>query len=396
VSITDYLLGDVTSKFTQSAVVESEQADTPITFAKLKERTDWMAIQYYIRGWEQGEMLAVLMPNQALFTITCLGAAKVGIPFTVIDPASTPFEIIHQLKDSRTLYIVTTKALLPLIRQVTAAMRGLKEILILDKDDDPEEKKQIRFSIEMKYNLLLGKPPGWGALPDWTVKPEDTATIYYGPAIKGGKPKGIVVSHKNLITSVMQAEQVLKDLTQDDVLLSVAPYFLLDAYTIINNLAILKGIKSVTVINPTLQNVIEAVQKNNVTILRATSAFLAELATSPKVELASLKRIIVDAAPIDKAVLDGVKKNYPNVAIDVSYFSPTLISYNQKLVAATEAKADDEGSLWVKGDQVPMAIHNNEELTAQRVDKDGFFNTLDKAKFDGDKLFVTLKPLTDE
>jgi len=64
-----------------------------------------MAIQYYIRGWEQGEapilsfslidisitnmscivlqMVAVFMPNKPLFTITCLGAAKIGVPFTV-------------------------------------------------------------------------------------------------------------------------------------------------------------------------------------------------------------------------------------------------------------------------------------------------------------------------
>lgn len=28
-------------------------------------------------------MVAVFLPNQTLFTITCLGAAKIGIPFTV-------------------------------------------------------------------------------------------------------------------------------------------------------------------------------------------------------------------------------------------------------------------------------------------------------------------------
>lgn len=56
------------------------------------------------------------------------------------------------------------------------------------------------------------------------------------------KPKGQVVTHRQLIANVLQAEKALgSTVTKDDVLLSAVPYFRLDTYTLINNLAIHKG-----------------------------------------------------------------------------------------------------------------------------------------------------------
>jgi len=381
-----------------------------VTFSKLKERVDWMAIQYYIRGWEQGEMVAVFMPNIPLFTITCLGAAKIGVPFTIVDPSASPISLQHQLKDSRALYIVTTAALLPVVRQVTVAMRGLKEILVLDKVEEPKETLQVRFTIEMKYNLLLGKPPGWGALPDWTVKPTDTALIHYGPAVKGDKPKGLVISHGHLIKNALQAEAVLGSLSKADVLLSAVPYFNLDAWTLVNNLAIHKGAKSVTLLAPTLVSFLEAVTKHQVTIARVSSAILAELAAAPKTDLGSLTRVFADVT-LDRATETSLKKNYPKLAINNSYAAPNLIALEAgsgkkdgglALLPGTQAKivddagkelgADKEGNLYIKGDQVSAGYFHSEDTTKARFDKDGFFNTLAKAKADKEGLLTITPP----
>jgi long-subunit acyl-CoA synthetase (AMP-forming) len=347
-------------------------------------------------------MVAVFMPNKPLFSITCLGAAKIGIPFTVVDPASSPFELQHQLKDSRAIYIVTTNKLLPVVRQVTAAMRGLKEILILDRED--EEKKELRFTIEMKYNLLFGKPPGWGALPDWTVKPEDVAAIHYGPAIRGAKPKGLVVTHRNLISNVIQAEKALS-VSKDDVLLSALPYFRLDTYTLINNLAIHKGAKSISLEDATAVNLVEAIQEQKVTILRVTVPLLAELVNA-KADLSSLKRVIVDPseAALSPSVESVLKKNFPNISLGFSYAAPLLIHLNAdsrgtgagRLLAGTSAmitdasgpplSGDKDGLLLVKGDQVPTTFLNSEEANKTNF-RDGFLITGDRAKVDKDGNF---------
>jgi long-chain acyl-CoA synthetase len=290
-------------------------------------------------------------------------------------------------------------------------MRGLKEILVLDKVDDPNEKKEIRFTIEMKYNLLLGKPPGWGALPDWTVKPSDTALVHYGTAVKGGKPKGLVISHGNLISNVLQAEAVLGSLSKADVLLSAVPYFHLDVWTLINNVAIHKGAKSVTVLSTTLASFLDAVLKHQVTIARVSSALLTELAGVPKADLGSLKRIITDVS-LDKTAEASLKKHYPKLAIESSYGAPTLIALEAKkegvsLLPGTQAKIVDdagkaianekEGTLLIKGDQVSAGYYHSEETTKARFDKEGFFNTLDRAKADKNGLLtITPKAGSDE
>ena len=40
-------------------MIEAETGET-MTFARYKERVDWMAVQYYIRGWEQGEVRSTM------------------------------------------------------------------------------------------------------------------------------------------------------------------------------------------------------------------------------------------------------------------------------------------------------------------------------------------------
>ena len=37
----------------------------------------------------------------------------------------------------------------------------------------------VRYTTEMKYNLLFVKPPAWGLLPDWEIGLDDPAIIPY-------------------------------------------------------------------------------------------------------------------------------------------------------------------------------------------------------------------------
>ena len=73
------------------------------------------------------------------------------------------------------------------------------------------------------------------------MSPETVFCIHYGPAVRGAKPKGIIVTHGQMVKNIYQAEQMMKDLTDEDVLMSCVSYFNLDAFTLINNLAIYKG-----------------------------------------------------------------------------------------------------------------------------------------------------------
>jgi hypothetical protein len=50
------------------------------------------------------------------------------------------------LRDSKATYIITTQALLPVVREVTASLRGIKEVLVLDKDADDIPKTKVSLT----------------------------------------------------------------------------------------------------------------------------------------------------------------------------------------------------------------------------------------------------------
>eukprot|EP01128_Nolandella_sp_AFSM9_P002375 TRINITY_DN12742_c0_g1_i1.p1 TRINITY_DN12742_c0_g1~~TRINITY_DN12742_c0_g1_i1.p1 ORF type:complete len:464 (-),score=123.46 TRINITY_DN12742_c0_g1_i1:30-1397(-) len=405
-NITDYLVGDVTKVYEKPATIDYG-TDEEIPYSSFKEKVDWMAIQYYIRGWEQGEMVAIFMPNQFLFNVSVLGAAKIGVPFTVVDPAATPFDLQHQLKNSKTIYIITTQELLPVVRQVTTSMRGLKEVLVLDKIPDPSDETEIRYTIEMKYNLLLGKPPGWGAIPDWEVRGEDTALVHYGPAIRGTKPPGEVISHSNLIASLYQLSAALPSINSSSVLLTMVPLFHLTAFAF-NNLALVKGAKSIVLKSLTYENFVKAVVEHEVTAAHVTKEILDELVDKmPK--LPSLKLLVYEGDATDSAAYN-FEHSFPDVELRALYGAPApaLIGDTTALLplAGTEAVvvnssgvsvSGEEGELRVRGPQISAGHFLDEVSTKMTFASDSFRRSVgDKATRDGDGFSIKRKVVVPE
>ena len=142
--------------------------------------------------------------------------------------------MVKQLKETKAVYIITIQGLLPHVRDATASIRGIKEILVWDKTEEATDQKEIRWSIEMKYNVLMGKPPGWGALPDWEISPTAGAIIPFNDGGEKGTfinfvrqltKLAVVLTHQNLSASILQLDAVEKDIDNTSVVLCSLPYY---------------------------------------------------------------------------------------------------------------------------------------------------------------------------
>lgn len=179
------------------ALVDGTSSRT-VSYADLAARVDSVAAGLAARGFRPGDGLAVWAPNQPAWA--CFAPRRDGRRWLVtgINPLATDREAATQITDARTTILATTSDLAPRAR----TLPGLREVLVLD-DTPPRT-----------------PPRGLGAAP--AVDPEAIALLPYSSGTTG-LPKGVVLTHANLVTSVRQLGRHLRP-TRRDVALALAPF----------------------------------------------------------------------------------------------------------------------------------------------------------------------------
>ena len=234
-----------------------------------------------------------------------------------------------------------------------------------------------------------------------------------------GKPKGVALTHRNILANVSQFA-VMLDAKKDDVLLASLPFFHSFGCTVTLWYPLIEGVRTVSYPNPLEAGKIAGlVEKHAVTIMLATPTFLrAYLRKAEPEQLRSLRLLITGAeklpdelaqaveARFGKEVLQGygLTETSPVVSVNLPDLKPTKATQNVqpsnrlsstgKLLpgmaaeirnAETDGKASlhDTGMLWLRGPNIFQGYLDAPEQTAE-VLQDGWFKTGDIGRFDED------------
>ncbi len=260
-------------------------------------------------------------------------------------------------------------------------------------------------------SLLTALRPGFGPMLD---KP---ATVIFTSG-STGDPKGVVLSHANVLNNVRQMDHQL-NLSPDEVLVGILPFFHSFGYTVAIWTALLLGKRVVYHYSPLDARVIvDLIEKNGATLITASPTFMRTYAERSKPgQLGSLVHTILGserlkpelaaiiAAKVGREPLEGygctelspvVSVNVPE---EVTTADGRTIPGNRpgttgRPLPGTAIKTTDpdtgadlprgtEGLVWVKGPQVMMGYLNRPEATA-KVLKDGWYCTGDLGYQDAD------------
>jgi acyl-[acyl-carrier-protein]-phospholipid O-acyltransferase/long-chain-fatty-acid--[acyl-carrier-protein] ligase len=234
-----------------------------------------------------------------------------------------------------------------------------------------------------------------------------------------GKPKGVVLSHRNLLGNVSQFA-VMLDAKKEDVLLASLPFFHSFGSTVTLWYPLIEGVRSASYPNPLEAGKIAAlVEKHAVTVMLATPTFLrAYLRKAEPSQLGSLRLLITGAeklpdelakafeAHFSKAVLQGygLTETSPVASVNLPDLKPTKpgeavqptnrLGSTGKLLPGMAAEIrdpdsdqrkslHDTGMLWLKGPNIFEGYLDAPEQTAE-VLRDGWFKTGDIGRFDED------------
>ena len=169
-------------------------------------------------GFRAGDRLALLAENQPewpIMDLACLYLGGVDVPLYLSSPGQ---DVAYILKDSGASFIaVSGRGQLDKVRRIAPDLPQLSHIIALDSEDQPLDSGSLT-GCRFAELLALGEQQSDRRQP---VADPGLATIIYTSGTTGF-PKGVMLSHRNMLSNVHDAPQVLP-LGADDVSLSFLP-----------------------------------------------------------------------------------------------------------------------------------------------------------------------------
>ena len=180
-----------------------------ITFGELFEQVNIVAGWLKGKGVVKGDRIAVLTKNCPEFFTLMGSIAAVGAIMVPINFRFTGDEIGYNLTNTRPVMLFFDPDFEKMISGLQSLCPSLKELVILGPPGG-------NFT---PYELLLNGQPG-NAIP---ITDDDPYVIIHTAAIQG-KPRGAIISHRNLIACTIQVIGVM-GLTPRDAYLNILPLF---------------------------------------------------------------------------------------------------------------------------------------------------------------------------
>jgi long-chain acyl-CoA synthetase len=184
-------------------------------------RARHIAAGLYSLGIRPGERVAIISQSRPEWTLTdagCLMAGAIDVP---IYPTLMPAQVRYILNDSGARVLVMEgRNKFEEIQQVLKETPSVQHLVFFDKSG--VETAAVSLSeLEDKGRDLCDQQPEVIERISHSVQPDDLATIIYTSGTTG-EPKGVMLTHANLVSNLVDSSSHLS-FAKDDTVLSVLP-----------------------------------------------------------------------------------------------------------------------------------------------------------------------------
>ena len=194
-----------------------------ISFAKMKADVDNIALGLAALGIKRGDNIALISENRPEWVVADMGMIKLGAVNVSIYPTLTPKQIEYILNDSGAkIVIVSNQHQLIKLMKIIQNVPTLQRILIMTEHEIESDPRVIPFSRVKEIGNEFGK-----LYPDYLlnevnkINPEHIITIIYTSGTTGN-PKGVMLTHNNLVSNIKAASECIP-FTYEDTVLSFLP-----------------------------------------------------------------------------------------------------------------------------------------------------------------------------
>jgi long-chain acyl-CoA synthetase len=403
------------------------------TYAALKDSVDRLAFAFRKIGLQQGDRIAIMLPNIPQQVISFFGALRAGCVVVNTNPTYTPRELGHLLEDSGATAIIVLSGFYDRVAQVKDGT-DLKHIIVTDLPEPlgfPFNKlveKKVR-----KAGMMVDVPDGPGVWrfdnlistsepdpPTIDVSPDDVVLFQYTGGTTGS-PKAAMLTHRNVMSNVQQIEAWYRDLQYGgEKVLGAIPFFHVYGMSVAMLFSIYTGAELIVTPDPRQTDlVLEILQREKVTMYPGIPTMYTALINHPKVDDADLSSIraclsggmslpgeiqrrfeqlsggklvegygLTETSPVACAnPINGMRKE-GSIGFPVPSTEVAIVGLDPNEDGKYEpVPAGEEGELIVRGPQVMKGYWKRPEETAEAINEEGWFHTGDIARMDEDGCF---------
>jgi len=404
-----------------------------VTFGWLREMAVRFAAGLVRLGVRPGDRVALHLPNCPQFLITYYGALAAGAVVVPFNPLYVEREIAHQLADSGTEVSVTLDALYP---RLAAARQGtrVREIVVTGIQDYFPPLLRTLYPLKARREGLLVHVPRAPDIhrlatllehpvpaPDVRVDPGGVAVLLYTGGTTG-IPKGAMLTHRNLVSNVLQARAWFTRLQPGaDSCIAVLPFFHSYGMTSAMNFCVSSGTRLVLLPRFQVEGTLKAIARYHPKVFPGVPTLYTAVINHPQVgryDLRSIAACISGAAALPVEVqsrfetLTGgrlVEGYGLTEASPVTHANPIFGTRKAGSIGIpfpdTDARIVDleggmtmlgpgeVGELVIRGPQVMEGYWNRPDETGRvlrggwlytgdiaRMDEDGYFYIVDRKK----------------
>jgi len=200
-----------------------------ISYAQYGELVEAAARRFVAARLRPGERVAIFLPNSWEFCVAYHAATLAGAIPTVVNPSYRQRELHYQLSDSGAAFLITDG---PQIASLSLAeLPALRHVYFTRQPAPGAE----------DFATLLA--PSTAALASAAQPPEETVAALPYSSGTTGLPKGVMLSHSNLVTNVFQnlAPGECSTYTPSEVLLCLLPLYHIYGLNVVLNPALIVG-----------------------------------------------------------------------------------------------------------------------------------------------------------
>jgi acyl-[acyl-carrier-protein]-phospholipid O-acyltransferase/long-chain-fatty-acid--[acyl-carrier-protein] ligase len=346
----------------------------------------------------EGRAVGVMLPTSTGAAVTLLGLMSAGRVPAMINFTAGPTNILAACKAAEVSVLVTSSAFVEKARLGDLVAKLSPHIRIVHLED---VRATIGFADKVHGFLHAGKPLA-GRSPD------DPAVILFTSGTEGA-PKGVVLSHRNMLANAAQAAARI-DFGGADKVFNVLPVFHSFGFTVGLVLPLVSGVRVYLYPSPLhYRTVPELIYGTNATILFGTDTFLSGYARNANpYDFRSLRYILAGAEPVKEATRKaysekfgvrllecyGVTETAPGLAVNTPMFN--RFGTVGRLMPGVEARLEpvegvhEGGRLLVRGPNVMLGYLRAEKPGVIEPPAEGWHDTGDIVTIDTQG-FVTIK-----
>ena len=394
-----YLLNISASKYPEKTAIISEEGRW--TYKAFNERTNRLAGALINAGLKKGDRIALLFYNGSYFVESYFAAVKIGLVVTPVNFRFTGREIEYILNNAQPIALFYGPEFEETLRDILGQLQSVRHFI------SPRNKET---SVTVDYEDFLDGGDEDITLPASRVSEDDPCQLMYTSGTTG-RPKGAILTHRNVIWNLFNTIWAREDKTGERAII-VGPLYHTAALNNHLTIQIALGGTSIIVRKFNPESLLETIEKEKATIISGAPALYNMLLQHPGAHQYDTSTITKCTSGSDKLPLETKKKLlkfFPNIrgiydVYGLTEASPGITILNAadslrkdgsvgKILPFVDARIVDEnhnrlpagkvGELICRGPNVMQGYHRNPQATRESI-QNGWLFTGDLARMDNE------------